>query len=480
MSLSKSQYIGMVVGVLTSASLSIMGSACIVSLVLRRRYHGSQRQSQGRTRTYDTIVGLLSATDLIFSVAMVLQIFMIPEGTPGAYLAVGSIHSCTAVGFITLFGMILVAAWNACLALYFFLTVRRGWREQDFTCRLRVLAIVLMVVPALLIAGTVAYSDGYNFSTTTYTCMMGDYPSGCLEIEGVECERGQYSSIIAVPLLATTLAYSLTGFSCTFAAYWRVRSTLKQTMRRNSQWTAMRESIPSNHVPRTEGADRLTPSAESGDTSECPSESQHVTLNMQEEQPKRPRLQKLRSSCTTQSSSFRPSTVSSSSSQEERLKQTSRQAILYSLAYANVFIWPFVAKMNRTMNHTGDVDEYDGGAGYYIPLLLSCWFFPIQGFLNAIIFMRLDVIRLRKSNPSKSMLWAFWQVGVLGKEASFTMSRRSTAGRREFKLEDRIQECEQVENVVDPLADVQSFHDEAGDHGDLDGSTEKIETVEGA
>jgi len=89
------------------------------------------------------------------------------------------------------------------------------------------------------------------------------------------------------------------------------------------------------------------------------------------------------------------------------LTATRSQAFWYALAYWNSFIWYLVFGIVG-----GDdflLEDNEGKPGYFSLQLLSWWFFPLQGFVNFIVYTRPRYLQWRQSSPDKSIFFAFRQ-----------------------------------------------------------------------
>lgn len=95
---------------------------------------------------------------------------------------------------------------------------------------------------------------------------------------------------------------------------------------------------------------------------------------------------------------------------EEQLRQVLTQAVLYSLAYFNTFIWPFVAACFTTFVPAEKFDAKKNDIGVYIVSLLCCVCFPLQGALNFFIFARPKAQQWAKAEPDKSSFWIYSNV----------------------------------------------------------------------
>ena len=354
-------------------------------------------------RIYESLVFSLSVGDLVLSCAYVALCTAVPQGTPGCYWALGNVSTCTAAGLFTLLGVLSVAAMNCSLAVYFLLVIRRGWRADDFMQRRGMLGafyICFAVVLPLIICILAVALKGFNFSTASNFCSLADNPDGCRLNDKVPCERGEQTTMLLGLSFIFLGTCCITGIGCTFAVYWTVRSRLHPSRGRLS--TECNSS--------GKRANRL-------DISNSRYDSTTADTNMTE-------------------------------AQKGRLRQTSWQAVFYCLAYVNVIVWPVIAGISRPLNHTGNAYEFKSETWMLIRLFFMYTFFPLQGFLNAIIFVRPDVLRWRKLHPEQNSLGrAIWEIVVAKKDS------KSQSGRRSTQVQEPQQpECSQNDNPGPPTS----------------------------
>lgn len=110
-----------------SASLSIIGSSCIIVECLfvdRRKLE----------RVYHRILLAMSIIDVIESSWNFCSTWPIPRGTRGVAFAAGNVTTCTAQGFILEFGLA-IPMLNMCLSIYYLLVIKYSWSEDKIRKR---------------------------------------------------------------------------------------------------------------------------------------------------------------------------------------------------------------------------------------------------------------------------------------------------------------------------------------------------------
>lgn len=114
--------------------------------------------------------------------------FAAPSESSLRYLSIGNVESCTAQAFLLQLGIGFVS-YNACLSLYYLLTIRYSiskermiWREwvMHIACLLWALGAAIIPVPVEL----------YNELSVGSGCWIGQFPQFCYADENIECIRG--------------------------------------------------------------------------------------------------------------------------------------------------------------------------------------------------------------------------------------------------------------------------------------------------
>ncbi|CAB9499998.1 expressed unknown protein [Seminavis robusta] len=205
-----------------SASLSMIGSSCVIYM--------SRRQLE---RCMQRLVFALSLADMVSSSTSLVMPFLIPSyiGFPGA---IGTHASCAAIGFIFALGVMIGSSCNAYLSIYYFLVVRRNWKERDFTRGIEIGAYSFAIIVPLSIQIAAAATQSINPSPIiNNVCVYSASPWGCNDHEEIECERSTEVIVGALGILATSFifCFSFIGFLCTFLVWLTVRTTLKRSNR---------------------------------------------------------------------------------------------------------------------------------------------------------------------------------------------------------------------------------------------------------
>jgi len=169
------------------AVLSFSGSSFILKEVL-----GKKRK---RGQAFYRIMVAMSVSDLLFSTFTFLTSWPIPDDTPHLFGAVGNQQTCTMQGFFLQLGIV-TPLYNFVLSLYYFLTLRMGWKQADF-----------MKIEKYLHLGVITFGLGTSiaglplklYNNAMAWCWIAPYPLDCEESfrgDGPgNCERGDNAEI---------------------------------------------------------------------------------------------------------------------------------------------------------------------------------------------------------------------------------------------------------------------------------------------
>ena len=348
------------------ALFSIGGSLLIIQRIFRSK-------ESLLTKTYERLMFGLSVVDTLNSVRMIIfPLAFRPFTEPSA--------ACTIDGFlITL--CFSGPMYNAALACYYVLVIVYNMPQQRIARRyelwLHVAAIGYGIVGALVGLPL----QVYNPEKDGLACWAAEWPHGCAGSE--TCERGASAAVFShavgiVPLLGVFLV--LMGANAVIYA----------TVRRIHAKT---EKYTNPTLAATANSSVTLPNAST--KHESPATSCTGSVN--------PSPAPTTTSATKDSDRLR-----SSSSTASRTKAVAVQSILYVLAYLLSFIWALI------MTIVGLVDPVGVAKGNYFFLnLLQIILYPVQGLLNAFVYVRPMVARLQRQDPSRSRWECTWEVLLL-------------------------------------------------------------------
>jgi len=206
------------------ALLSIFGSASILRLI----------HADGKHSPYRRILWAMSWCDILSSLVLACQAWLVPRETSQWVWAVGTQATCTGLGTLLQFSF--AQFWYAgMLSFYFLFVIRYGWREERFARRvepaMHVLAIGVPVITG--IAGAVI--GIFNEMEVGPGCWIADYPQNCGTSPGESgktCRSTYYGyGFAGIPVLMVILCLCVNHFSIFFYVRQTTRRTLQSSMR---------------------------------------------------------------------------------------------------------------------------------------------------------------------------------------------------------------------------------------------------------
>jgi hypothetical protein len=319
-----------------SGTLSILGSSCIIWLLL------ADNRKKLKSVKYRFLFALCWC-DVVNSLCFVFFSLPIPKDTPGVWGAMGNYASCNAQGFFLQIG-ITGSFYNGALSLYFYKSVCSSMKDEQIAKKYeKWIHIVSLLWPVG--TGIAAWQqDLYSYSGLG--CWIAPEPLRCHRRDDIDCIRGENAYIYAwvycgIPLILLCLyiVYSM-GM---------IYIQVKEVSRRAEKW-----SIGMVGASSRSNASRLEV-------------MQWSDRNLNEGST-RSQISELAS---------------------ERTNEAAWQAFLYVIAYAVTHIWAFVV-FNI---------ELGGGTNPFYLLFIENFFWPLQGFANVFIFLRPRIQSVRKSSP---------------------------------------------------------------------------------
>lgn len=336
--------------------LSLLGSLYIVYDVMR--------MPAPLRQLYHRLLLGMSLFDCLANSAFFLTTWPIPPEVYPTYGASGTQQTCTAQGYFAQLAIATVL-YRGCLATYYFLVIRMGWREGVFD-QFK-LGYLFHGLPILFGVGTASIAAAMGLiNPIGWDCWIGALPLGCEESwqHGGEttCTRGDnatlfqwlffYAPLWITILLAATLMMSIVCF-------------FRKQERKNARWTQF--------APSTTRRAR-------GLNGDAPRQSTLLSTTTATLTRLGTSIRNLGSSGSLWSNKdeaeFRARFIHKKSKQ--RARQITEQAALYIGSFLLVWTFPTILRVHEII---------DGPRVYYHWAMLSAFFIPSQGLLNFLIFM---------------------------------------------------------------------------------------------
>lgn len=245
--LSNSQLAAIIITPIITAALSVVGSVCIVFIILFRKQGRSATEAEtsgslefskrksfvrnprtNRLQTYHRLMLAMSLADIVNSGWIILGPVPNLKET-GIVLASGNTTTCAAAGFFFHLGFS-VMYYNISLMLYYVMVIRFGMKPQ-MIARVEPLMHVISIGKPLI--ESIIGLSYKAFNPWAYTgCYFATYPPLCGKEGGHPCTRGQLASLF---YLIFTLGPQLI-FVATFHAFiFIIYSSIRTQTRRASQ-----------------------------------------------------------------------------------------------------------------------------------------------------------------------------------------------------------------------------------------------------
>lgn len=175
-----------------TAPFSIIGSLIIIFLITRD-YKNKLKRVYHRIMLSMSVMDVISSVNLTFGAG-----WLIPKGTDGVFHAVGMTGTCEVNGFLLQLGGLLVALYNASLALYFLLFVRYKCAEKFIARRVEPFIHGFSLLIPLATAAVGLLTNTFNpLNTIPGWCWYMEYPANCSLFTDVPCIRGANYKIVS-------------------------------------------------------------------------------------------------------------------------------------------------------------------------------------------------------------------------------------------------------------------------------------------
>jgi hypothetical protein len=179
--MTPSEEIAVAAATMIGASLSFIGSMCIIWNILWRRKYQQD--------TYHRLLLGICSLNALGAIGWLMAPFAPPKDSSPRALSIGNTASCTSQGFLIQTGVGFMI-YNACLSIYYVLMIRYNvskkrmiWREKIMHAMSLLWGIGAAIIPVPL--------DIFNELGLGSGCWIHQYPIDCgKEANPVPCERG--------------------------------------------------------------------------------------------------------------------------------------------------------------------------------------------------------------------------------------------------------------------------------------------------
>ncbi|CAB9500167.1 expressed unknown protein [Seminavis robusta] len=235
--LEDAKYIPLVVIGCMGSFLSVFGSCGVMYMSWQDKDFSKDLQSR--------LLFALSLCEALFSLSTFWSPFLTPAfvGMPGS---IGTFSSCSFIGFAFMTGNLMTACYSGSLSLYYYLVVRRNWKDHDFASwRWEPILHAVAILLPLLITTVAASTQSINpIGLQSQLCLLMVWPWQCEETDTIPCTRSspEIVGLLTLAMFAYQGFFTILGLICTVLVWKTVRQTLRRSVHRtmDSQQTQAR------------------------------------------------------------------------------------------------------------------------------------------------------------------------------------------------------------------------------------------------
>ncbi|KAL3911284.1 MAG: hypothetical protein SGILL_007340 [Bacillariaceae sp.] len=447
------QYAVLFVVGLISCVLSLLGSCLILYLVI---------EGKRTNELYHRLLLGLSISDMIMTISLLMQPILVPRET-GYLFALGNASSCAFLGFGYLF-FIASYAYNCMLGIYFLATVR-FWKlpKPDtkhcflWRCLYRYMEpmghFVAFAMP-IAIGSAAIHFDLLNANPFLGVCSMFPSNHECEwkdDVEG-ECQNDNQYNVLNSVLDYYALSCVAIGLLCTIGVYLTVKIRYGSKNKRKCCGCLTKPNVKTRSKCKIKISEEIIDSDDdSQDELTVPAGSAFASSPMarisedvdedglsstdgtsQEKKAPKGRLNNVDETAEsdspidaasndsfTRNPSLEPNNDADrvarrqNAAQEMRVKQISTQAVCYAAAYLAGMLCVVVANVvdDIYLDESSESLQVLGEEPLYFFVIFMVWLlFPLQGFFNAIIYIRPRLVRWKHHYEDSSWWFAFRMV----------------------------------------------------------------------
>lgn len=425
---------------------------------------------------YQRLIFMISIADMISSTSYLFHPLLLPEWVQsyGLLFAIGNTTTCNVAGYLLSVCPLLVTFYSFYMSIYFYTKVKYNVtddyiKKKKYHYIANTIALSISIILPILIWIYV----GYRPAPFWNVCYFGKCQIG--ENLNTECTFNAHDITVVIGIIYVTITTTLVTSSqiTMFLVYWTVRQTLlKNQLLYKSQF--------SNHNNNNTSDNNFNNSSEmipNGSTMSCRQNSSddlmidinnHKELNSTKIISKSIMMAIERS--TTSSINLKGNNndnqrkINHNNRKDmKRIKDVRTQGFLYAIVYWNSCFWTFLVLILEMSGKTEQtvMQQYNSNrSGYTVSsMILICVayvMFPLQGFLNFLVYTRPRYIEYRAAYKEQNRFYAFRKACSLQPVIFHTnchnnsLSKQSNSSRR-FHNQQLYQQQEQ-QQYLSPLS----------------------------
>mmetsp|Transcript_12572 Transcript_12572/g.17919 ORF Transcript_12572/g.17919 Transcript_12572/m.17919 type:complete len:460 (-) Transcript_12572:1055-2434(-) len=358
--------------------ISAVSSACIFFAILLNRRFNKKQTAFHRFLLCISIFDFMSSIAYGFSTLPNLSNNNMNYSVWGAF---GNTATCTTQGFFLQMGFA-APLYIGCLMLYYLFRIRYNFSEEKFEKKVEPYLHVFSIIYPLSLSITGIIFNVFN--PVGLVCWFGDYPLNCRK-SGKTCIRGYHSVFwkwLAVAPIAILLAFvPLMNMILFYTVYSQRKKALKSNFESFTNKISARHNINTRLYSNSKNYSTDCQN-ESVNSDRCTSEPE---VRLSDSLPNDADCVKDKEKSSKTSSRLFPSKIRKKQIMFSHIMDKQSWAVFfrsisYPLAFFLTWIWIILFEINRGK------------------FLLYCHqiFYPLQGFFNAVIFLRPKVSRIRE------------------------------------------------------------------------------------
>ena len=301
---------------------------------------GGGFSSRGTTNTYHRLVMLISISDIITSLMLYFHVLLVPssevEKTNLLWAKYGTQQTCTVVGSFSAWSFLCTSFLHGVLSIYFLCIVKYGWKQFEITRYIEIPSMIIIGIVPIAVAIVGVVYQTYNVNSLAHICMIC-FKDETEYLRETNCYYGDKFGHLPEDWIQC-LHSKVKDEGGNETQFW-------MTLYLSNVYMGLCTLAPLIGFCCTYAVYR------------------HVTVQY--------------SRTTRRSLSFNAALRNS--------KEVAWQSIWYSVAYGNTFVWPFVMVIIATV---GKIHGSQGNPALYLVQLFSWMFLPLQGAINAVVYLR--------------------------------------------------------------------------------------------
>ena len=387
---------------MVTGSISVIGSAAIIFMIFR--------STEKLKTTYHRILFGMSLLDIIFSIGCLLSTIPFPSDTPLPWgMLYGNTTTCTIQGMMLFSGSIGCTMYNCSLAMFYMLKIAFGIKDEQMKKRIEPFFHCLPLL--YLISTNTFLLSKQSFNPLGAMCLITPYPRGCNLNPDVPCTRGEHAN----EYFWNFAAWPVIGmFGVIFLAMGRLYYAVR------AQEIKMRKYQLSIDTPDGVGSLRRRVELRRASNNTIPQPPSELSVTQKILMKFMPSYdpQGGRDSDTREVNGItrRTSTTATGTSLAQKRREAMIQCFLYVSAYFISYIFVIAHQL-----------AIKSGKLIYPFWVLSSIFFPLQGFLNFVVFIRPRIMGYREADSELSFRQAFSRAILSTGATTATMIQRRSS-----------------------------------------------------